>query len=355
VADLLKNLQDFRLLLPETVDLESEHFDRARQISESTDNEALSWQIYLNVLAQLSLIEWLGDRMPDLAISSDDNFSLTAFGKIRVNDFKLTAIATEQIVDEVINLPLQDFLSPELATHFYVLVEVLEEQEEAIIRGCLRYDRAREYLDNNSLSLSNESCDRLPLSIFETEPQHLLFYCRYLQPSSISLPTSTIESAISLTENLLINLQTTRTKLSNWLEEIFEEPWQAIDRLMDRQVNLALNTRNINIDRAISGVKLINLGIQFGERTVALIVNITPETESKLRVLAQLFPTGEEKYLPPEVKITLLSKAGKILQEVRSRNYDNYIQLKPFQGEIGKRFSIEVSLLEISLKQDFEL
>jgi hypothetical protein len=98
VADLLKNLPDLRLLLLETVDLESEHFDRARQISESTDNEAGSWQLYLNVLAQLSLVKWLGNRISDLAISSDDRFSLATFGKIQVNNFKLTTIATEQIV-----------------------------------------------------------------------------------------------------------------------------------------------------------------------------------------------------------------------------------------------------------------
>jgi Protein of unknown function (DUF1822) len=349
VADLLKNVRDLRLLLPETVNLEPEHFARARQKCEHVENEALSWQIYLNVLAQLSLLQWLDERLPDRAIAIDDSSPIDVFGKIRVNDLKLSAIATEQILDEVVYLPDREFISPELAAHFYVLIEVSEEQEQVTIRGFLRYDRAREYLSAINLLFPKEGYYQLPLSIFETEPQHLLFYCRYLQPSSIT------ESAIALAENLPVNLPITRTKLSNWLEGIVEEHWHAIGQLVDPRVNLAFNTRNVNTDRAVSKVRLINLGMQFGDRTVALIVNIMLETEAKLRILAQLFPTGEEKYLPSDLKITLVSKAGKILQEVRARDRDNYIQLKPFQGELGKRFTLEVSLLEMSLRQDFEL
>jgi hypothetical protein len=69
--------------------------------------------------------------------------------------------------------------------------------------------------------------------------------------------------------------------------------------------------------------------MQLGDRTVALIVNVMSETEIKLRIFAQLYPTGKQKYLSPNLKLSLLSKAGKILQEVQARNQDNYIQLKP--------------------------
>jgi hypothetical protein len=345
VVNLLKNVRKLRLLLPETVDLEPEDFVRARQKSDCTGNEAHLWQIYLNILAQLSLVKWLGERMPEAAIAIDESSPIEGFGKIRVNDFSLSAIATEQILDEVVNFPEREFISPK-AAHFYVLVEVSEEQEQVMIRGCLRYDRLSQYLSAIDLPSPNEGYYQLPLSIFETEPHHLLFYCCYLKPSSIWLPSPTTEP---------VYLSTTRTKLSNWLSGIVGEYWQAIEQVTDRQINLSLNTRNLNIDKAVSKIRLINLGMRFGDRTVALIIKIAPETEAKLKILAQLFPSGEEKYLPSNLKITLLSKAGKILQEVITRSQDNYIQLKPFKGEFGKRFSLEISLLEMSLRQDFEL
>jgi hypothetical protein len=361
VVDLQKNVEELRLLLSETVALEPEHFESARQTSEHVANEVARWQVYLNVLAQLGLSQWLGERMPEKAIALDHSLPIGVFGKIKLDNFKLSAIATEQILDEVVSFPQQEVASPELATHFYVLVEVLEEQGEVTIRGCLRHDCLSEYLTQNDLPFLHEDCYQLPLSLFETEPHHLLFYCHYLEPSSISLPTAITESAIGLrprfaiagTDNLSKNLLKTRTKLSNWLSGIVGEYWQAIEQLADPQVNLALNTRNVG--KAVSNGRLINLGMQFGDRTVALIVNVMPEAEAKLRVLAQLYPTGGQKYLPANLKITLRSKAGKILQEVQARSQDNYIQLKPFQGKLGKRFSLEISLLEMSLRKDFEL
>ncbi len=79
------------------------------------------------------------------------------------------------------------------------------------------------------------------------------------------------------------------------------------------------------------------------------------ETQEKLSGSIQLYPTRRERYLPPNLKLTLLSKAGKTLQDVTSRSQDNYIQLKSFKGEPGKRFSIEVSHLDVSVREDFEI
>lgn len=110
--------------------------------------------------------------------------------------------------------------------------------------------------------------------------------------------------------------------------------------------------------------KIINLGINLKEIQLELIVKIFPRISSdsqenhsaeKISVLFQLFPLNNEKFLPHNVKLALLSKAGKVLQEVSSRIEDNYIQLKPFKGEVGERFSIQVSLGDTVLMENFEL
>jgi hypothetical protein len=55
------------------------------------------------------------------------------------------------------------------------------------------------------------------------------------------------------------------------------------------------------------------------------------------------------------MKLMLLSKAGKTLQEVTARTQDNYIQLKTFKGEPGRKFSIKVTLGDVSVNENFEL
>jgi hypothetical protein len=83
-------------------------------------------------------------------------------------------------------------------------------------------------------------------------------------------------------------------------------------------------------------------------------VNITPEND-RFGVLVQLHPTGRQRYLPTNLKLSLLSRTGKVLQEVQARSQDNYIQLRPFKGESDRGFSLEVSLGNVQLREDFVL
>ena len=105
------------------------------------------------------------------------------------------------------------------------------------------------------------------------------------------------------------------------------------------------------------GGKIINLGMELGDHRVALLVTVTPEERDseKLGIQIQLSPTQGERYLPPNTQLTLYSKAGRTLQSTQSRGQDNYIQLKPFKGKEGICFSVEVSIGDVSVVEDFEL
>jgi hypothetical protein len=338
------------LLLPKVIWLEQEYFEWAREMSNQVTDEAHRWQVYLNSLALLSFEEWLRERIPDKPVNRDTN-RIGEVGHLRVGEFKLCLIATEHLLDEVVNVPQDAIEQPEEAAHFYVVLEVLEEEEEVIIRGILRYDQLVNYRSQVNLQPLQDGYYQLPLSEFDAEPNHLLFYCRKLEPTSIPLPITSAGTKAS--EKLLGYLQETRIKLSQWLQGAFDESWQAIDAIISPEANLALSTRNV--ESGAKRGKLIDLGMQLRSETVALLVTIVQEAEEKLGISIQLHPTGGERYLPSHLKLTLLSKAGKTLQEVQSRSHDNYIQLKPFKGEPGKRFSIEVSLSDVSIKEDFEL
>jgi hypothetical protein len=361
------NPTDFRLLLPEIIWLEPEHFDRAIEITAQVKSEVHKWQTYLNSLVLLGFEEWLRERIPDKTLNRDTNL-IEAGCYLKVGEFKLYLIATEHLLDEVVNVPQDAIEQPGLAAHFYVVLEVLEEQEQVIVRSVGFYDQLVNYLRRSNFQLLRNSCYQLPLSLFDAEPNDLLVYCRKLEPAAIPLPFALTNSQVAIASitpsappapgapsapELAGYLKKTRIKLSQWLQDVFDSSWLGLDALISPEANLALNTRNAQL--GVNRGKLIDLGMQLGSQTVALLVTITEELQEKLAISIQLHPTGGERYLPPSLKLTLLSKGGKTLQEVTSRVQDNYIQLKPFKGEPGKHFSIEVSIGNVSLKEDFEL
>ncbi|GFE71065.1 DUF1822 family protein [Chroococcus sp. FPU101] len=341
----LTNSTNFRLLMPEVIWLEPKHIERATAIRERTNNESQQWQVYLNTLALLGLEEWLRERMHDSNIIRESNINQSG-SYLKIGDFKICVIATENLLDEIVNLPQDVLEQSELVAHFYAILEVLEEEEQVIIRGFQRYDLLNNYRLQVNLSVQADGCYPFPLSVFDAEPNHLLGYCCHLEPSAITLPVQ---------EKALDVFQEMRTKLSRWLQGIVDEGWQTLDVLINSEANLALATRSMFLGTGTKAGKLINLGMQLGSQTVAMLITVTQETEEKIGINIQLYPTEGESYLPPDLTLTLLSKAGKILQEVRSRPLDSYIQLKSFKGEPGKRFSIEISLGDASVKEEFEL
>lgn len=349
----LDSAQDFRLLLPETVLLEADHFALASHTSSKEAPNTDTWQVYLNTLALLALEVWLNDRLAVGAKRAERDMSNIAIaGSLKLGDYKFCAISTEHLLDEIVNIP-QSVIEAQSTPHFYVLLEVLEEDEEVIIRGFLPYNELIQLQNNLQLQVY-DGCYKISLSYFDIEPNHILAYCRYIQPSEFTVPNS-----------LGTIISTSITKLRQWLQGVIDEGWQTIDSLANPELSLAFSTRNINRDT--KRAKIIDLGIDLDKKKSVLLVsissdiaenpqeNIISENPDKITVLAQLYPVDGERFLPQNLKLILLSKAGKTLQEVTARVQDNYIQLKPFKGEAGKKFSIQVSLGDANVIENFEL
>lgn len=164
----------------------------------------------------------------------------------------------------------------------------------------------------------------------------------------------------------------TRVNLSQWFENVFEAGWQSLEALLGtNQENLAFSFRSASglSERQVKRAKLINLGLQLGSQSVALLValalakrdevqpaeGIAPEAEQKVSILVQIHPAGGETYLPPSLRLALLSEVGDILQDVQSRSQDNYIQLKGFRGNPGESFNIQVAFGDASMTETFEI
>ena len=100
----------------------------------------------------------------------------------------------------------------------------------------------------------------------------------------------------------------------------------------------------IDPNNPASGVRRIaDLGMQIGDRAIALMVAILPKAEGKVAILLRVYPMGSQTYLPSGLQLAVLDEDGDTFLETEARDVDNYIQLK-FGGDRGERFSVRVAL-----------
>lgn len=342
----MTNYSTHRLLLPETIWLETEDYEKAENLSKQLPTELKCWQSYLNLLGLFGLETWLTERLSQQSIANKIDVIREIY-YLQVGSVTVSAIAVANLLDEMVRVSsIQLHNHP---THFYALLEVNEETEEAIFRGLLRRDHLETYLNgNNSYQLSNGDYS-LPLSWFDPEPNHLISYCCHLTAATAIalLPQQSVSA--TTTAKVIVNKP---TKLSQWLQNTVTESWLTMESLLNPELSLAFNTRSVNCKYKRG--KLINLGVALNQITVTLIITVIEEAENKLRIKVQLYPANQATCLPPGIKLTLLSKAGKTLQTVQAREQDNFIQLKSFKGQREKKFSLEIALEDLKVTEDFE-
>lgn len=113
-------------------------------------------------------------------------------------------------------------------------------------------------------------------------------------------------------------------------------------------------TQPVKHDLVVRRGKLVNLGIKSGQNPVALIVTVMPKGD-KTGVSIHLSPTGKDLALPPHLTVLLLSSTGKILQAISSKEQDDCLQLKPFKGNPGVNFVVEIALEGVKVREAFQL
>jgi hypothetical protein len=338
--DSLALSKSSNLKQPEILWLQPKHFEQAIVLSSdnSLRTEAERWQLYLNRLALLGFEEWLKRASSSYSIDKTQCINeVGALCNLKIDEFKLNLITREHVLDEEAEIPYVA-IDRSHAAHFYVLLEISEEQQQLIIRGFLRYDRLINFCRQNNTLRNNHY--KIPLAVFDPEPQHLLFNCDFLDPAAI----------MSLPVTLALN---NRINLGEWISGVSAVGWQTIDDLFGSQSYLAGSLRQPK--QGDSRGKLIDLGLQLQEHKIVLLVNVTESNSQELTVLVQLHPAGDERYLPAQIALTLLSQSGEKLQEVQARSLDNYIQLRSFKGLSGTLFQLMVSLGQLSIFENFEL
>jgi Protein of unknown function (DUF1822) len=177
-----------------------------------------------------------------------------------------------------------------------------------------------------------------------------------------------------------------KSNLRNWLKNIAGTGWQKLEEgkqnleeLIFPDENPAFvfrsggNARSQDTSRGhqssinmfpeadIVRAKLIDLGMRLGRTTVALLVGIAEDSDSlrdscasrTIRVHVQLHPTIDDRYLPTNIKLSLISDVGENLHEVKSTVQNKCILLNDFYVDPEESFTIRVALDDYTITENF--
>ena len=142
----------------------------------------------------------------------------------------------------------------------------------------------------------------------------------------------------------LDKLATKPINLQQWLQEIFTEGWEAVeDLLTPRTPSLAF--RFSSVRRA----KLIELATP-----VILVITLIPEASKNLVINLQIYPQGEQRELPSNLKLMVLTETGEVFREVITNSGDTFLRYE-FSGSPQEKFGIKMELGETSYSQNFAI
>lgn len=345
------------LLMPlEVIELEPEDFEQAAAINDKVTDEALRWQNYQNALALIGFEKWLKQRKPELQVDKSQcsilqspSVNIDAVCNLKVNDLIVCLINANDLTEEFVPITKTAIDSPEFAAHFYVLTEVLEEQEQVNINGFVRYDQLNNYRESVTQTSSSRYY-KLPLSLFN-QPNQLLLHLGFLKPSAIPLPVKASDKA----NQSIVNL-------NRWLHGVFNTGWQAVETILkpSHDSELAFRFRDArnqeinhteNSSSIIKRAKLFNLGIE-KPKSLILIVGFEALETSKFRVWVEINPTTNQNYLPQDLQLMVLDETGQAVMQAQTRNTNKKICLD-FKGDAGERFSIKLVLGDSTVTEAF--
>lgn len=167
------------------------------------------------------------------------------------------------------------------------------------------------------------------------------------------LPLNQLQPIYDLIQYLDIqdNLCSSPIKLSQWIQGIFESEWQSLTSFFDsRKFNYAFRRKDSN---GIQRTKIIELETPFNTVAVALVVTLSQPHSADFDITLQVLPLGAEIYLPVGLSLSVLDERGETFLQLVAESNDNLLQTGQFGGKRGERFSVQISLDEEKITEEF--
>lgn len=216
-------LLDFESFSATGIELSTSQVDQAIALSDRLENPERQWRTYLHSLALFGFETWLQSRH-DVELETDNcsvrqpsqaNYIDGAFN-LKVGQYKICLLTNGVAIDEFITIDRALIDLPEYAAHFYLLLDVVEEQAEVRLSSFIRYDEIKQH--QQALVPAPDWTYELPLAWFEHQPEDLLLYLRCIEPEQIQLQAVTAtEDIVAELEPLLPQLRTAALPLDQIL------------------------------------------------------------------------------------------------------------------------------------------
>ncbi|MBD2075400.1 DUF1822 family protein [Phormidium sp. FACHB-592] len=139
--------------------------------------------------------------------------------------------------------------------------------------------------------------------------------------------------------------------LSQWVQNVFETGWQAIEELFQTEPTLAFSFRREDEPEFIvRRAKRLQVG---ADTNVLLVVRLDPELDQRQRIWIQVLPWQGNASLPENLSVELLSATGAVLQSVQAGSQSNYVQLKRFKCTVGTPFRLQIVCADTRIIEEF--
>ena len=158
-------------------------------------------------------------------------------------------------------------------------------------------------------------------------------------------------------------LSPTRVRLQHWFDQAIDASWTTLDKLMTewRDPDLAFSFRGPIakmdlIESAEGGVKhgkFLTLGKETEEQ-VLFIVGIAPTSDNNVfDITVELYPAGNQAFLPPALHLKVMDETNVPVLQAEGRQSEG-LEFQ-FKGEAGECFSVQISLNQQTLTEQFEI
>ena len=187
------------------VSLPEHHFQQSGQLSQAALNAQQQWSVYQQGLALFGLEQWFMERHAEFRPNRDHCSTLqacyahflTVACNITIGAFNVCVVPIGSLGEMWVSLPKATIDLAEFAPHFYVMVEVQEENNWIDVKGCLSREQLLAHLAESALQANEDWTYDIPVQWFEHGSDDLLLWLRTADANKLSMPvpTPTISAA----------------------------------------------------------------------------------------------------------------------------------------------------------------
>ncbi|MEL7039521.1 MAG: DUF1822 family protein [Cyanobacteria bacterium J06592_8] len=156
--------------------------------------------------------------------------------------------------------------------------------------------------------------------------------------------------------DLISHLEPTESKksiaLREWLVNNYQSEWLPPRELIS--VSGFMKAKSEILQPSVVGAKEINLGGDLVNRTLALVVRLTPTHTDDVEIVVRLYPTIKSSYtdLPYNVQLSIVDEEGADFMNAKATRCEELLRLS-FSGVYEEKFSVKISFENSCIIEDF--